>query len=270
MVHPAIAERAVVFAIDMRPIIIGAGRGSRLEHLTDEIPKTLVPVMGRPMLDWVLDALAFGGFRRSDVVFICGYRAEVIRSRYPEFTYVDNTDWENNNILLSLMTAREHLRDGFVSSYADIVYRGEIVRDLVASPHDKVLACDTDWRRRYVHRTHHPETDAEKMRADGSRVVELSRKIASEHASGEFIGVTKFTPQGAAELTEAFDRAAAAYRGRVFRENRSFEKAYLIDLFQQMVEHGSEFHRANMHGGYMEIDTLEDRGLAQSWWDNKS
>ena len=47
---------------DMRPIIIGAGRGSRLEHLTEEIPKTLVPVMGRPMLDWVLEALAAAGF----------------------------------------------------------------------------------------------------------------------------------------------------------------------------------------------------------------
>ena len=64
----------------MRPVIIGAGRGSRLEHLTEEIPKTLVPVMGRPMLDWVLEALGAAGFTRKDVVFICGYRAEVIRA----------------------------------------------------------------------------------------------------------------------------------------------------------------------------------------------
>src|SRR5437660_380178 len=93
----------------MRPVLIGAGRGSRLSHLTDEIPKTLVPVMGRPMLDWILDALGAAGFRRRDVVFVCGYRADVLRARYPEFTYVVNDAWERNNILASLLYAREHL-----------------------------------------------------------------------------------------------------------------------------------------------------------------
>jgi choline kinase len=250
----------------MRPVIIGAGRGSRLEHLTEEVPKTMVPVMGRPMLEWVLEALGAAGFTRKDVVFICGYRAEVIRSLYPEFTFVDNLDWESNNILLSLLKAREYLADGFVSTYADIVYTGEVVKKLVAARHDKVLGCDTDWRRRYVHRTRHPETDAEKLRANGERVVEISRTIRSEEASGEFIGVTKFSAEGARELTTAFDEAERIFRGGVFREKRTFERAYLIDLFQDMLEKGSAFYRVDTHGGYMEIDTLEDRGLATSWW----
>jgi choline kinase len=260
----------VVSGNDMRPIIIGAGRGSRLEHLTEEIPKTLVTVMDRPILEWVLEALSAAGFARRDVVFICGYRAEVIRSRYPEFTYVENTDWEHNNILLSLLKARDYLGGGFVSTYADIVYRGEVVRGLVASPHDKVLGCDTDWRRRYVNRTRHPETDAEKMTADGENITRLSRTIPSEDASGEFIGVTKFTSQGAEELMAAFDRAQAKFAGQVFRENRTFERAYLIDLFQDMIEGGSKFHRVDTHGGYMEIDTLQDRQLSTSWWNPKS
>jgi choline kinase len=250
----------------MRPVIIGAGRGSRLEHLTEEVPKTLVPVMDRPMLEWVLEALAAAGFSRRDVVFICGYRAEVIRQRYPEFTYVENRDWENNNILLSLFKARDYLRDGFVSTYADIVYTGEVVKKLAASRHDKVLGCDTDWRRRYVHRTRHPESDAEKLRASGERVVEISRTIRSDEAAGEFIGVAKFSADGARELATAFDEAQGAFEGRVFREKRTFEKAYLIDLFQDMIEKGSTFFRVDTHGGYMEIDTLEDRSLAASWW----
>ena len=254
----------------MRPIIIGAGRGSRLEHLTEEIPKTLVPVMGRPILEWVLEALAEGGFTKKDVIFICGYKAEVIKARYPEFTYVENRDWENNNILLSLLTAREHLKDGFVSTYADIIYRGAVVKGLVESGHPKVLGCDTDWRRRYVGRTRHPETDAEKMRAEGDRVIELSRTIPSEKASGEFIGVAKFTAGGAAELIDAFDEAKAVFAGQVFREKRTFEKAYLIDLFQDMVEKGSTFHRVDTHGGYMEIDTLQDESFAASWWTPKA
>ena len=117
----------------MRPIIIGAGRGMRLGHETNEVPKTMVKVMGRPMLEWVLEALAEAGFQKHDVVFICGYAEDVVRERYPEFTFVKNADWQNNNILLSLLCAREHLGSGFVSSYADIVYEGAVVEKLVAA-----------------------------------------------------------------------------------------------------------------------------------------
>ena len=253
----------------MRAIVIGAGRGSRLQHETSEIPKTMVEVMGRPMLDWVLDALAEGGFQRKDVVFICGYAEAVVKSRYPELTFVRNTAWESNNILASLLYARDHLTDGFVSTYADIVYEGAIVRKLVDSPHSIALGCDTAWRRRYVKRSQHPETDAEKLRAEGSRVVELSRRIASEAADGEFIGVMKLDAAGARSLVAAYDRAREAHAGRVWREGRSFEKAYLIDLLEDMLGQGAVMHRENTNGGYMEIDTLEDLSMAEEWWQER-
>src|SRR5258706_3282182 len=126
--------------------------------------------MGRPMLGWVLEAFAAAGLQRRDVVFICGYRADVIKARYPEFTYVTNHDWQNNNILLSLLMAREYLGDGFVSTYGDIVYEGAVVQKLVASPADIALGCDTAWRRRYVGRRLQPGTDAEKVPAAGQQV----------------------------------------------------------------------------------------------------
>ncbi|CAN5923423.1 N/A [soil metagenome] len=219
------------------------------------------------MLEWILDSLAEGGFARKDVIFICGYKADVLKAQYPEFTYVENTDWENNNILASLMYAREHLGGGFVSSYTDILYRGSVVKDLVASPGDMVLACDTDWRRRYVRRTNHPESDAEKMRAEGTRVVDISRVIPSEQASGEFIGVAKFSPTGAQQLMDAYDDAKAhcATLG-----DRPFQKAYLIHLFQRMIEKGAAFDRVDTHGGYMELDTLQDLEFAKSWWEGGS
>jgi len=171
--------------------------------------------------------------------------------------------------LLSLLCAREHLADGFLCSYTDIVYRGSVVKKLLASPHDKVLACDTDWRRRYRNRTQHPETDGEKLRADGERIVELSRTIAAEQAQGEFIGVAKFSREGARELLAAFDDAQERFKGgldHIYREGRTFQRAYLIDLFQSMIENGSSFHRVDTHGGYMELDTLEDLSFAATWW----
>ena len=78
--------------------------------------------------------------------------------------------------------------------------------------------------------------------------------------------MTKFTPDGAKELIAAFDEAKAVWAGKTWREGRTFEKAYLIDLFQEMLERGSPFHRVDTHGGYMEIDTEQDLASAAQWW----
>jgi len=251
----------------MKAIIIGAGRGRRLKHFTEDVPKPLVPILGRPMLDGVLEALRAGGLTADRTVFIRGYKGEVIAARYPQLTYVENRDWPNNNILMSLLCAREHLGSGFVSTYADIVYRPEAVEKAMASPHDITLICDADWRRRYAGRSEHPETDAEKLTLDGERVVALSRTIAPEAASGEFIGVLRMTATGARLFLEAFDAQRAKYADdEEFHEGRTFKKAYLIDLLAKMLADGVPMHAAPVHGGYMEIDTTQDAALAETWW----
>ncbi|HXK19386.1 MAG TPA: phosphocholine cytidylyltransferase family protein, partial [Polyangiaceae bacterium] len=152
------------------------------------------------------------------------------------------------------------------SSYGDIVYEGAVVQKLVKSPADIVLGCDTAWRRRYVGRTQHPETDAEKLRADAKRVVELSRTIPSEQAQGEFIGVMKMSPAGSADFMQAFAQAERAYGGGQYREGRSFQKAYVIDLLAEMLEQGVTMEREDTRGGYMEIDTLQDLSMSEQWW----
>lgn len=254
----------------MKAIIIGAGRGRRLEHLTDEIPKPLVPIVGRPMLDGILEALAAGGFERRQTVFVAGYKAEVIRRAYPDLTYVLNDDWANNNILLSLLYAREHMAEGFVSTYADIVYEPEAVARLVRSPHDITVVCDTDWRRRYEDRSEHPESDAEKLVAEGDRVVRISRRIPAAAATGEFIGVMRLSPVGVRRFLAAFDAARRELGDDgELNEGRGLRKAYLVDLLQHMIEAGEAVHCVFVDGGYMEIDTTEDAACAERWWSRR-
>jgi choline kinase len=167
------------------------------------------------------------------------------------------------------LCAREYLEDGFVSSYADIVYEGAVVRKMLENPNPIVVGCDTEWRRRYLNRSQHPESDAEKLRADGSRVLEISRRIDSEQAHGEFIGVMKLSAQGARQFLSEFDGAEAMHAGQLYREGRSFERAYLIDLLSEMLERDALMFRENTAGGYMEIDTLEDLRMAETWWRNR-
>ena len=76
----------------------------------------------------------------------------------------------------------------------------------------------------------------------------------------------KMSAAGAGEFLAAFDRARARHSGQLWREGRVFERAYLIDLLQEMLEEGCAMHRVDTPGGYMELDTLEDLAAAEHWW----
>lgn len=56
-------------------IVLAAGMGTRMKS---DLPKVLVPICGRPMIDYVLDALSAGGVDR--VIAVIGYRAELVRA----------------------------------------------------------------------------------------------------------------------------------------------------------------------------------------------
>jgi choline kinase len=250
----------------MRAIIIGAGRGRRLMPTTADAPKCYAEVQGKRLLDWALEA--FSGAGVSEICFIGGYQIEKVRRDYPQFTFRHNWDWENNNILGSLMHAEDLMDDGFVCCYSDTLFTENLVERAIAHPGDTVLSVDTRWLDRYQHRTQHPPDDAEKVLATNGCVTRVHRGIATAAAYGEFTGLAKFTPEGAKALREHFHAARKAWAGKPFREAVSFEKAYLIHLLQQMIEDGVRMGHADVPGEYMEVDTQEDFELARKFWNS--
>ncbi len=60
----------------MYALIIAGGEGQRLRPHTHDRPKNMVPVLGRPIVDWQLEWLRDGGV--TDAVLLCGYKAEVL------------------------------------------------------------------------------------------------------------------------------------------------------------------------------------------------
>ena len=164
------------------------------------------------------------------------------------------------------MCAEDLMDRPFVTAYSDILFTRDIVAGLIAADAEIALGIDTDWREHYRPRTQHPPHDAEKAITRGGRVHRVHRSISYEEATGEFIGVARFSARGGELLREHYHRRRHEFWDRPYREAPQFQKAYLIHLFQDMIEQGVEFGYADTHGLYREIDTQEDMELAQKGW----
>jgi L-glutamine-phosphate cytidylyltransferase len=251
----------------MRVIVIGAGRGRRLMPTTANAPKCFAEVAGKRLLDWAVEAYRANGLER--ICFIGGYQIEKVQEAYPEFTFRHNPDWESNNILASLFYAADLMDEPFICCYSDVLFTPDVVGRLADSPDDMTLGVDTSWLERYQHRSEHPPDDAEKVTVLNGRVTRVDRKIPESDAHGEYIGVAKFSAAGAAKLREYYQRRREQFAGRAWRDARTFENAYKILLFQDMIEQGEQFGHVDTPGGYIEVDTQQDFDYAQRHWVSK-
>ena len=76
-------------------MVLAAGLGTRLRPITDTMPKPLVPIAGKPMIDYGLDALADAGVRRAVVNvhhFADQMRTHLANRTTPEIILSDETD----------------------------------------------------------------------------------------------------------------------------------------------------------------------------------
>lgn len=234
---------------------------------TADAPKCFAEVEGKRLLDWALEAFAANGFH--DVCFIGGYQIDKVRAEYPQFTFRHNTEWEHNNILLSLFYAEDLMTEPFLCCYSDVLFNADIVARLAASPADVALGVDTAWLTRYEQRTEHPPDDAEKVTVGDGRVTRVHRGIDPAAAHGEYIGLAKFSAAGAVRLRQHFHRVRDQFAGRPWREAASFEKAYKILLLQDMIEAGEHVAHVDTPGGYIEVDTQQDFEYARQYWTSR-
>ena len=251
----------------MRAIVIGAGRGVRLMPTTADTPKCYAEVSGRRLIDWAIDAFHQNGI--DDIAFIGGYRIERVQQDYPAFTFRHNSDWQNNNILESLLYAEDLMEEPFIWCYSDVLFTPAIVEGVLRNEGDFALAVDSDWLVRYEQRTEHPSDDAEKVTVVDGVVTRVDRKIPEADAYGEFIGLAKFSGEGAARFREHYHRRRVEFAGRPFREAKVFEKAYVIHLLQDMIEAGQRMVHVDTPGGYIEVDTQQDFEYAREHWTSR-
>jgi L-glutamine-phosphate cytidylyltransferase len=262
-----------VSSLCKKAIIVAAGRGRRLGPSTEDIPKCMVEVGGRPILHWQLEALAAASVR--DVVMVRGYRGDRIDPGPWPVRFVDNPAWAENNILASLMYAEAEFDGGFYFSYCDIVYAKSVTSRLAATIGSAAgsLIIDRRWADAYTGRTLHPVSEAELTSVDPAQdqVLQVGKgAVPPSSAVGEFIGLAYFSSEGAKALAAAWHEALR--HGGLeapFGRAKSLRQAYLTDALNAMASTGSRLRPVYIDGEWREIDTEQDLAAAEkalAWW----
>src|SRR5258706_6603858 len=66
----------------MKAVILAAGKGTRMKELTNELPKPMLRVQGKPILEHILGGILAAGVR--EIFIVTGYRAETIEGYFGE------------------------------------------------------------------------------------------------------------------------------------------------------------------------------------------
>lgn len=236
----------------MRGVILAAGRGSRLRHLTDDRPKCLVPLAGRPLLAWQRAALTAAGV--TDLAIVAGYRADDLTGLgLPVFPA---HRWAETAMVRSLLAASEWLADGpFVVSYGDIVYSAATVRGLVAAPGDLAIAHDPHWLQLWERRFADPLDDAETFRLapDGALERIGARPSTVAEVQGQYLGLLRFTPEAWAATLALLDGLPA----------RRVDELDVTSLLQALLDAGERIETVPCHEAWGEVDSPGDLDVCE-------
>jgi len=179
----------------LKAIILAAGRGSRMKLLTDEIPKCLVKLRGKSLLDWQLSALRTAGI--TDIAIVTGYRRDLL-AKYNLVEFY-NSRWADTNMVTSLSCADSWLRESpCIVSYSDIFYGSDAIQSIMKVSARLAVSYDPNWFKLWNRRFVDPLSDAETflIGADG-KLIEIGNKPTSvDQIQGQFMGITFFTPDG--------------------------------------------------------------------------
>ncbi|MGH6846615.1 MAG: NTP transferase domain-containing protein [Methylocella sp.] len=234
----------------MRAVILAAGRGSRMGALAEDRPKCLVELAHRPLIRRQIAALRSGGVPAIGIVR--GYLGNMINIE--DVTYFENPQWAETNMVMSLVAAATWLRsDSVVISYADIFYRRGVVRDLVASSGDLVVAYDRNWRSLWTRRFVDPLSDAETFRTDArGNLIDIGKRTTQiDDIEGQYMGFLKFTPK-AWRAVEALLAAA---------DSKTRDSMDMTTLLRALLATGFPIRTVAIAGQWGEIDSASDLEL---------
>lgn len=189
----------------VKAIILSAGQGRRLLPLTENTPKCLLPVAGKPVLAWQIDALLAAGVE--EVTIITGFQVaqieELLQQRYadhPKIKILFNPFYEVADNLASCWIARTEMDSDFLILNGDTVIETALL-DKVLNSESAPITLSVDFKDSY---------DADDMKvqlnADGW-VQQVSKIVPPHQVNAESIGLIYFRGNGVQTFRQAVEEA---------------------------------------------------------------
>ena len=187
----------------MKAIILSAGQGKRLFPLTRKLPKCLVDIRGRSILEWQIEVLRFCGIE--SIIVVTGFMHEkvegILTSRYsskhiqalynPEFAKADN--------LFSCWKASKQMTEDFILLNGDTLFEPDVLKKLLSMASGDITIT--------INRKDRYDADDMKVMIQSDRLVRVGKDLDAHMVNGESIGLSFFKQKGPYIFKKALDEA---------------------------------------------------------------
>lgn len=204
-----------------KALILAAGKGERMGHLTEDKPKALVQLLGLTLIERALLTAKQAGIK--EFVIVVGYLGDRIReelgdgSRHDvKITYVENEEWTRGNGI-SALKAKGSFEENFILLMADHIFDSDILKGLMTRDFKSSVVAAVDRRR--------PSPGDTKVLEEDGRIVEIGKNVEKANcvdtgiflcAPAVFSYVEKAIEQGRTELADGIGEAARNGDAEVF------------------------------------------------------
>ena len=173
----------------MQIVFLAAGKGSRIFNKI-KINKCLIKIKNKTLLSKLIETSPNNGVNKS---IVTGFNSKLIikKTKKYEINYIHNKYYKTTEMLFSMYLALKKYNDDFIFSYTDIIYDSQIIKKIIKTkPKNITLPINLNWRQACNMRKKDIYEDAESLKLNKNRIVEIGKKIKNiKDVDGQFMGI---------------------------------------------------------------------------------
>ena len=239
----------------MNAIIIAGGKSTRLRPLSNEIPKTMIEVYGKSVLERQVEVFQSCGI--SDITAVTGYHSEKVN--LPNINCIKNEKYETTNVNEGLFCAKAKLSDSVIITYGDIIFDNEVLEQTLNFKGDVGVVIDLDWKKQYTGKFGRPISEADNVLMNKKQILKISKNLTKKDdlVLAESIGIFKLSKTGAKILLDSYNHLKKSHKGKFYSAS-SFKNAFFMDMIQYLIDTNVIVEPIPINGRWCEIDTQLD------------
>ena len=245
----------------MKAIILAAGYSSRLGNQFEDMPKGLLDINGKSIIQRQITL--FHEKKIDDIIIVTGPNSD--KFNFEDVTYVEDKNYRENEVLGSLMAAKNLMNTEIIMTYSDILFDKAILDQVLNFQDDIGVATEMNWLPTYQNRIQHPLSQADNVLIKNGKITEIRKNMAKYLKNknlGEFFGIMHLSSAGTKNFVKVYDRLVKSHTGP-FHDAPSFKKAYLTDILQELIDLNFDVKPILCKGVWCEMDTTEDLETAR-------